>query len=104
MFGSDHNDAFLWQKDRLGTKTNYSGGVQGGISNGQPIVFRLAFKPPATIGLAQETSSFEGKPTVLEAKGRHDPCVVPRAVPVVETMCAIVLLDLALRQSYRNNL
>ncbi|MEA1950155.1 MAG: chorismate synthase [Planctomycetota bacterium] len=103
MFGSKHNDSFLWQDDRLGTSTNHSGGVQGGITNGQPIVFRLAFKPPATIGMAQETSTFEGRPTVLEAKGRHDPCVVPRAIPIVEAMSAIVLLDLVLRQSYRNN-
>lgn len=103
MFGSDHNDAFVRQGDRLGTSTNYSGGVQGGITNGQPIIFRVAFKPPATIGLPQETTSFEGEPTVLEAKGRHDPCVVPRAIPIVEAMSAIVLLDLVLRQSYRDN-
>ncbi|MBN2292616.1 MAG: chorismate synthase, partial [Pirellulales bacterium] len=103
MFGSKHNDTFLWQDDRLGTSTNYSGGVQGGITNGQPIVFRLAFKPPATIGMAQETASFEGEPATLEAKGRHDPCVVPRAIPIVEAMSAIVLLDLVLRQNYRNS-
>jgi chorismate synthase len=78
MFGSDHNDPFALKEDgRLGTATNYSGGVQGGISNGEPIVFRIAFKPPATIGLAQETSTFEGDASLLEAKGRHDPCVVP---------------------------
>ncbi len=104
MFGSNHNDPFVQQGDRLGTSTNYSGGVQGGISNGQPIVFRLAFKPPATIGLAQQTSTFDGKATVLEAKGRHDPCVVSRAIPVVEAMSAMVLLDLVLRQSYRENI
>ncbi|KKK51859.1 hypothetical protein LCGC14_3110750, partial [marine sediment metagenome] len=103
MFGSDHNDLFVRQGDRLGTSTNYSGGVQGGITNGQPIIFRVAFKPPATIGLPQKTTSFEGEPTVLEAKGRHDPCVVPRAIPIVEAMSAIVLLDLVLRQSYRDN-
>ena len=85
----------------LGTATNNSGGVQGGISNGEPIVFRIAFKPPATIGLAQETATFEGKESVLEAKGRHDPCVVPRAVPIVETMTALVLMDFVLCQSYR---
>ncbi|MCK4563455.1 MAG: chorismate synthase [Verrucomicrobia bacterium] len=103
MFGSQHNDPFEMKADgRLGTTTNHSGGVQGGISNGEPIVFRVAFKPPATIGLAQETSTFEGESSVLEAKGRHDPCVVPRAVPIVETMTALVLLDFVLRQSYRN--
>lgn len=103
MFGSQHNDPFEPKSDgRLGTTTNHSGGVQGGISNGEPIVFRVAFKPPATIGLAQETATFDGVASVLEAKGRHDPCVVPRAVPIVETMTALVLLDLVLRQSYRN--
>ena len=103
MFGSQHNDPFELKADgRLGTTTNHSGGVQGGISNGEPIVFRVAFKPPATIGLAQETSSFDGTSSVLEAKGRHDPCVVPRAVPIVETMTALVLMDFVLRQSYRS--
>lgn len=103
MFGSQHNDPFELKADgRLGTRTNFSGGVQGGISNGEPLVFRVAFKPPATIGLAQETASFDGEKTVLEAKGRHDPCVVPRAVPIVEAMAALVLMDFALRQSYRN--
>ena len=81
--------------------TNFSGGVQGGITNGEPIVFRTAFKPPATISLPQETVDFEGIKTVLEAKGRHDPCVVPRAVPIVESMAALVIGDLALRQQFR---
>jgi len=104
MFGSHHNDPFEMKADgRLGTSTNFSGGVQGGISNGEPLVFRIAFKPPATIGLAQETSTFDGESTVLEAKGRHDPCVVPRAVPIVETMTALVLMDFVLRQAYRSN-
>ncbi len=102
MFGSAHNDPFVQKDGRLGTSTNHSGGVQGGISNGEPIVFRVAFKPPATIGQAQETATFGGEAAVLEAKGRHDPCVVPRAIPIVETMTALVLLDLVLRQSYRN--
>jgi len=103
MFGSQHNDPFEMKADgRLGTSTNFSGGVQGGISNGEPLVFRIAFKPPATIGMAQETATFEGESTVLEAKGRHDPCVVPRAVPIVETMTALVLMDFVLRQAYRN--
>lgn len=104
MFGSSHNDPFVMKDGRLGTATNYSGGVQGGISNGEPIVFRVAFKPPATIGLAQRTATFEGEEQVLEAKGRHDPCVVPRAVPIVEAMSAIVLLDFVLLQCYRGSL
>lgn len=103
MHGSAHNDPFEMKADgRLGTVTNYSGGVQGGISNGEPIVFRIAFKPPATIGRAQETATFDGEASVLEAKGRHDPCVVPRAVPIVETMAALTLMDFVLRQAYRN--
>lgn len=100
--GSIHNDPFVMKGGRLGTKTNNSGGVQGGISNGEPIVFRVAFKPPATIGQAQRTVGFDGQEAVLEAKGRHDPCVVPRAVPVVEAMAALVLADAALIQAYRS--
>ncbi|BBO90582.1 chorismate synthase [Desulfosarcina ovata] len=96
--GSAHNDPFRAAEGRLGTVTNNSGGIQGGIANGEPIVFRVAFKPPATIGLPQKTVDFDGNPVVLEAKGRHDPCVVPRAVPIVETMAALVLADGALRQ------
>ncbi len=101
MFGSQHNDPFVLKEGRLGTTTNFSGGVQGGITNGEPIIFRTAFKPPATISLPQETVDFEGIKTVLEAKGRHDPCVVPRAVPIVESMAALVIGDLALRQQFR---
>lgn len=87
----------------LRTKTNFSGGVQGGISNGAPIYFRVAFKPPATIGQAQTTAAYDGAgdPGVLEAKGRHDPCVVPRAVPIVEAMAALVLMDAVLAQQAR---
>ncbi len=96
MRGSAHNDLFVAKNGRLGTITNNSGGVQGGISNGEPIFFRVGFKPPATIGLAQKTADFEGNEVVLEAKGRHDPCVVPRAVPIVESMAALVLADLFL--------
>ena len=99
--GSSHNDPFVRRGSGLGTRTNHSGGVQGGISNGEPIVFRVAFKPVATIGLAQETVDFDGEPVTLEAKGRHDPCVVPRAVPIVEAMAALVLIDLALMQRAR---
>lgn len=102
MRGSEHNDRFIRKEDgRLGTATNYSGGIQGGITNGEAIFFRLAFKPPATIGLAQETVDFEGQPVTLEARGRHDPCVVPRAVPIIEAMAALVLADFALRQRMR---
>ena len=99
--GSTHNDPFVRRTSGLGTRTNHSGGVQGGISNGEPIVFRVAFKPVATIGLAQQTVDFDGEPVTLEAKGRHDPCVVPRAVPIVEAMAALVLIDLALMQRAR---
>jgi chorismate synthase len=101
MRGSAHNDPFVTKEGRLGTLTNRSGGVQGGITNGELIMFRVAFKPPATIGQAQETVDFDGQPVTLEAGGRHDPCVVPRAVPIVEAMAALVLADLALIQSMR---
>ncbi len=99
MVGSAHNDPFVKKGNRLGTVTNRSGGVQGGIANGEPISFRVAFKPPATIGQPQKTADFSGRQVILAAKGRHDPCVVPRAVPVVEAMAALVLADLALRQN-----
>ena len=98
MRGSLHNDPFIKKGQQLGTRTNYSGGVQGGISNGEPIIFRVAFKPVATIGQVQDTVDFDGCEVELAAKGRHDPCVVPRAVPIVESMAALVLIDLALRQ------
>ncbi len=101
MRGSAHNDPFTKAGETLATSTNYSGGIQGGISNGQPIIMRIAFKPPATIGQAQQTVDFEGNEVVLEAKGRHDPCVVPRAVPIVEAMAALVVADMALRQKAR---
>ena len=99
--GSQHNDPFVQKGKRLGTLTNYAGGTLGGISSGEPVLFRVAFKPVATIGQSQQTVDFDGKPVILEAKGRHDPCVVPRAVPIVESMAALVLLDLALRQKVR---
>ncbi len=103
MRGSQHNDPFVQKGQRLGTVTNHSGGVQGGISNGEPVLFRVAFKPVATIGMMQDTVDFEGNKVVLEAKGRHDPCVVPRAVPIVESMAALVLMDLALQQRSRGH-
>jgi chorismate synthase len=102
--GSLHNDPFIQKAGRLGTITNRSGGVQGGISNGEPITLRIAFKPPATISLPQKTVDFSGKDAVLEAQGRHDPCVVPRAVPIVESMAALVILDMLLRQEARKAL
>jgi chorismate synthase len=98
MKGSEHNDAFVIKDGAIGTATNRSGGIQGGISNGEPIVLRVAFKPVATIGKRQETVTRDGKATTLEAKGRHDPCVLPRAVPIVEAMVALALADHALRQ------
>ncbi len=98
MSGSRHNDRFLKDGDRLTTATNFSGGVQGGISNGQLINFKVAFKPVPTIGKVQETVDYEGNQVLLKGKGRHDPCVLPRAVPIVEAMAALTLADLALRQ------
>ena len=96
--GSAHNDAFVAKGEGLGTVTNRSGGVQGGISNGEPVVLRVAFKPPATIAREQRTADFDGDQVALAVPGRHDPCVVPRAVPIVEAMAALVLADCALRQ------
>ncbi len=95
--GSEHNDAFRMRGSKVRTVTNRSGGVQGGISNGETICFRVAFKPTATILQTQETVSRGGKNVKLKARGRHDPCVLPRAVPIVEAMTALVLLDHALR-------
>lgn len=104
MRGSQHNDPFIQKDQRLGTTTNNSGGIQGGIANGEPILLRIAFKPPATISLPQQTVDFTGEAATLEAKGRHDPCVVPRAIPIVESMAALVLLDMLLRQEARKAL
>jgi chorismate synthase len=91
--GSQMNDVFLPREQGITTATNNSGGIQGGISNGQDIYFRVAFKPVATILQKQNTVDIKGEATVLNAKGRHDPCVLPRAVPIVEAMTAMVLLD-----------
>ena len=93
MRGSQLNDIFYNDNGRVATRTNNSGGVQGGISNGNDIYFRVAFKPVATLLMEQPTVTREGEDTTLLARGRHDPCVVPRAVPVVEAMTALVLLD-----------
>jgi chorismate synthase len=98
MKGNEHNDAFVMKNGVLRTKTNNSGGIQGGITNGENIVFNIAFKPTATIGLAQETVGYDTTAVMLEGKGRHDPCVAIRAVEVVEAMTAIVILDCLLRQ------
>ncbi|KAK0634340.1 chorismate synthase [Bombardia bombarda] len=121
--GSTHNDPFVSAADvelpsgvagsgamrngqprpKLTTKTNYSGGIQGGISNGAPIYFRVGFKPAATIGQEQTTATYDGESEgVLAAKGRHDPCVVPRAIPIVEAMAALVVMDAVLAQQARH--
>lgn len=96
MFGSEHNDIF---RSDGSTKTNYSGGIQGGISNGMPLYFKTAFKPVATLMQSQPSIDSAGNEIILDGKGRHDPCVVPRAVAIVEAMTAIVLMDFWLRQN-----
>jgi chorismate synthase len=124
MRGSEHNDAFVPRvepttlpeiptpgngngagtgiaRSTLATRTNFSGGIQGGISNGMPVYFSVGFKPPATISQAQTTASYDGVEGLLEAKGRHDPCVVPRAVPIVEAMAALVVMDALMVQHSR---
>jgi chorismate synthase len=98
MRGSEHNDAFEMRDGTVRTTTNHSGGVQGGISNGENIFFRVAFKPTSTIAREQKTVTATGEETTLAARGRHDPCVLPRAVPIVEAMAALVFCDHALRQ------
>lgn len=102
MSGIEHNDPFYKKEDgSIGTTTNNSGGVQGGISNGENIYFRVAFKPAATISQDQTTANYDGVTGVLTAKGRHDPCVVSRAVPIVESMAALVIMDAVLQQEAR---
>jgi len=98
MRGSEHNDEFENVEGKVKLKTNNAGGVIGGISSGTDIVFRTAFKPVSTIGKKQNTVTTEGQSTELEAEGRHDPCVLPRAVPIVDAMAAIVIMDHHLRQ------
>ena len=103
MTGSQHNDEFLVDKHgRVATKTNFSGGTQGGISNGQPLHFRVAFKPVSTIRKPQPTLNRQKQAVVLQAAGRHDPCVLPRAVPAVEAMAALVVMDNYLRHKAQN--
>jgi chorismate synthase len=105
MRGHLHNDLWIPSKEtgKLKTQTNHSGGIQGGISNGEHIYFRVAFKPPATISRNQETSTYDGKVGILAARGRHDPCVVPRAVPIVESMTALVIMDAVMIQQARES-
>ena len=98
MTGSQHNDLFFTEEERIRTRTNNSGGIQGGISNGENILLQVAFKPTSTIRKAQDTVDIHGNAVVLSARGRHDPCVLPRAVPIVEAMVALVLVDHFLRQ------
>jgi chorismate synthase len=97
MYGSQHNDLFYTENQQVKTQTNHSGGIQGGIANGEDIYFRVAFKPVATIMQDQNSIDSAGNEVLLTAKGRHDPCVVPRAVPIVEAMTALVLADFYLR-------
>jgi len=97
MRGSEHNDEFYTDNGVIHTRTNHSGGVQGGISNGEDIYFDVAFKPVATIMQDQNSVDADGNPVIVEGKGRHDPCVLPRAVPIVEAMAALVLVDFWLR-------
>lgn len=101
MSGSDHNDSFVNEDGTVKPGSNRAGGILGGISSGQPIQFRVAFKPPSTIGKPQKTVDISGNPTVLEVTGRHDPCVVHRAVSIVESMSALVILDQFLLQRTR---
>jgi len=102
LTGSQHNDAFVIEDGKVHTATNRSGGVQGGISNGEPVLFRIAFKPTATIAKVQQTVTVEGEAAELAARGRHDACVLPRAVPMVEAMAHLVVCDHLLRQTGQN--
>lgn len=106
MRGSKHNDMFYSEEGsgKLRTSTNFSGGIQGGITNGEDIFFNIAFKPPATISQEQHTASYTGEAGVLAARGRHDPNVVPRAVPIVEAMASMVTLDFLMAQNARSSL
>ncbi|MDH5721600.1 MAG: chorismate synthase, partial [Spirochaetia bacterium] len=93
MKGSEHNDIFFNDNGKIRTRTNFSGGIQGGITNGEPLFLRVAFKPVATIRKEMPTVNEKGEEVILKAKGRHDPCVLPRAVPIVEAFAALVLVD-----------
>jgi chorismate synthase len=104
MKGSNHNDEFIVKDGKIQTVTNNSGGVQGGITNGMPVLCRVAFKPVATISKLQKTVTSKGEGAVLKARGRHDPCVLPRAVVIVETMAAMVMVNLYMEQNSRRNI
>ncbi len=103
LTGLEHNDPFYMEGDRVRTRSNRSGGVQGGITTGETVWFRVAFKPTATVLREQRTVSTSGEETTITGRGRHDPCVLPRAVPMVEAMAALVLVDHALRDAARRN-
>jgi len=104
MNGSNHNDRWVNTENGIGTETNNNGGTVGGITNGENIMFSVAFKPPATILMDQNTINLKGEDVILKAKGRHDPCVVPRAVPIVEAMANLVLIELLYAQVARKNI
>jgi chorismate synthase len=101
MLGSEHNDAFTMRNGHIRTLTNHDGGIQGGISNGEDIIFRVAFKPVSSIGIEQQTVNKAGKKTSLRIRGRHDACVVPRAIPIVEALAGLVIADHYLMQKTR---
>ena len=101
--GSEHNDPFIIEDGKVKIKTNYAGGVLGGISSGEDIYFRVAFKPVSTINKAQHTVSLKNEPQILKATGRHDPCVLPRAVPIIDAMAALVTMDHYLRRKANCN-
>jgi chorismate synthase len=103
MKGSEHNDEWISESNRIGTRTNHSGGVIGGMSNGEEIKIQLAFKPTSTIDKEQNTVNKLGKNVTITATGRHDPCVLPRAVPIVEAMCALAIMDLMLESKSNND-
>lgn len=100
--GSNYNDSFVRKDDRIQTVTNHSAGIQGGITNGMPVIFNCYFKPVSSIKKPQQTVDRDGKPTEIKVEGRHDPCVVPRAVPIVDALAAMVTLDFLLLQESRN--
>lgn len=103
LSGSQHNDVFVQTENGIRTRTNHSGGIQGGISNGEDIYFKVAFKPIATLLKEQQTIDTDNNPTIINPKGRHDPCVLPRAVPIVEAMAALVLIDHYLLNKLNSN-
>ncbi|MDB4996904.1 MAG: hypothetical protein JWM74_4336, partial [Myxococcaceae bacterium] len=102
LTGAEHNDEFYMDNARVRTRTNRSGGVQGGITNGETVWFKVAFKPTATILKEQNTVNIHHEDTTLKGRGRHDPCVLPRAVVIVEAMAALVFADHALRHAARS--